>query len=755
VTNSFGCDATDDVTVTVNPELLLSVVSPPYACGYSITCNGANDGRAVALPTGGTAPFTYLWSNGATTQFLTGLAPGTYSVTVTDASGCSISGSVTLTEPAVLVSSGTVSTYSCGYNVSCFGSNDGSIDLSVSGGADCLAYTYAWSNGASTEDVSGLTAGSYSVTVTDANGCVTTSSFTLTEPAPLTGTLTPSVYACGYNISCFGASNGSIATTVAGGCGPYTFSWSNGSGTQDVLGLPAGTYIVTITDANGCVLVLTQELTQPTELLSSGVPSAYACGYSVSCNGATDGSINLSATGGADCVGYTYLWSTGATTEDVSGLGAGSYSVTVTDANGCTSVSSFTLTQPDVLVASGVPATYACGYNVSCFGATNGSIDLTMSGGCAPFTYSWSNGATTEDVSGLGAGSYSVNVVDANGCTASASFTLTQPALLVSSGVMGVYACGYNVSCFGACDGSINLSASGGADCVAYSYLWSNGATTEDVSGLCAGSYSVTVTDANGCTSTSSFTLTSPTPVVVDAGPNVTVYVGYPPLACTTLNGSLATGGCGPYTYSWSTSSGVIASGTSVTVCPTVSTTYYFTAVDANGCVGLDSVRVCALDVVCGTTGGGPKITICHTPPATDMTMCLPLSAISAHMAHGDYIGPCTPGGAPAACEWPAAAKAAPAASAEAGEAVRMTAFPNPFSTSTTVEFTLPADDYATLKVYSITGVEVGTLFEGYVSANGKMSFEFNRQDIAEGIYIAKLETQAGQVQTLKLVLQK
>jgi hypothetical protein len=332
----------------------------------------------------------------------------------------------------LLVSSGVAATYVCGTNVSCNGANDGSINLTVTGGADCTAYTFNWSNGATTEDVSNLRAGTYSVTVTDANGCSTSSSFTLTEPA---------------------------------------------------------------------------------QLLSSGVAATYVCGHNVSCAGSNDGSINLTVTGGASCTAYTYLWSNGATTEDVSNLTAGNYSVTVTDANGCSTTSNFTLTEPDELrVRSITSATFECGYNISCNGASDGSIDLTPEGGatCVAYTYNWSNGATTEDLGGLTAGTYNVTVTDANGCSTTASITLTQPALLQSSGIAATYACGTNVSCNGANDGSINLTATGGADCRAYTFNWSNGATTEDVSNLTAGTYSVTVTDANGCSTTSSFTLTEP-----------------------------------------------------------------------------------------------------------------------------------------------------------------------------------------------------------------------------------------------------
>jgi phenolic acid decarboxylase len=364
--------------------------------------------------------------------------------------------------------------------------------------------------------VSNLTAGNYSVTVTDANGCSTTSNFTLTEPDELrVRSITSATFECGYNISCNGASDGSIDLTPEGGatCVAYTYNWSNGATTEDLGGLTAGTYNVTVTDANGCSTTASITLTQPALLQSSGIAATYACGTNVSCNGANDGSINLTATGGADCRAYTFNWSNGATTEDVSNLTAGTYSVTVTDANGCSTTSSFTLTEPALLQSSGIAATYVCGTNVSCNGASDGSINLSATGGadCAAYSYAWSNGATTEDISGLTAGTYTVTVTDVNGCSTTSTFTLTQPAVLEKTDFSSpTFACGYNISCNGGNNGSINLTATGGADCVAYTYLWSDGATTEDRTGLTAGFYSVTVTDANGCSFTDGITLTEP-----------------------------------------------------------------------------------------------------------------------------------------------------------------------------------------------------------------------------------------------------
>ncbi|MBK9453071.1 MAG: SprB repeat-containing protein [Bacteroidetes bacterium] len=499
VTDANGCSSTSSITLTAPNSLSNTLIPQVYQGGWNISCNGASDGMLFANVSGGTPAYNYAWSNGATTQLVTGLGAGTYTVTVTDQNGCFLVNSITLTEPPLMTDAISAVVRNCGFNVSCFGANDGSIDYTVNGGT--APYNYIWSNGATSEDISGLAAGTYSVTATDRNGCFTTETIVLTEPALLTANISLGTYACGYNVSCNGASNGSATVNTAGGCTPYTYTWSTLGVSASINGLPAIAVAVTVTDANGCQAYATGELIEPALLESSGVPSTYACGTNVSCNGANDGSINLTVTGGASCVAYTYLWSNGATTEDVSNLTAGNYSVTITDANGCSTSSSFTLTEPALLVSSGVAATYVCGTNVSCNGANDGSINLTVTGGasCTAYTFNWSNGATTEDVSNLTAGNYSVTITDANGCSTSSSFTLTEPALLVSSGVAATYVCGTNVSCNGANDGSINLTVTGGASCTAYTFNWSNGATTEDVSNLTAGNYSVTITDANGC----------------------------------------------------------------------------------------------------------------------------------------------------------------------------------------------------------------------------------------------------------------
>jgi SprB-like repeat protein len=540
VTDANGCTASTSVTISQPAELLLSETHTNVT-----TCGGSNGSIDLSVA-GGTAPYAYLWSDGPTIEDRSGLSAGSYSVTVTDANGCTASTSVTITAPAGFTLSETH------VNVSCFGGSNGSIDLSVAGGT--APFMYLWSDGPTSEDRSGLSAGSYSVTVTDANGCTASTSVTITQPAALTLSETH------VNVSCFGGSNGSIDLSVAGGTAPFTYLWSDGPTTEDRSGLSAGSYSVTVTDANGCTANTSVTISQPAELTLSETH------VNVSCFGGSNGSIDLSVTGGT--APYTYLWGDGPTTEDRSGLSAGSYSVTVTDANGCTASTSVTITQPAALTLSETHV------NVSCFGGSNGSIDLSVTGGTAPFTYLWGDGPTTEDRSGLSAGSYSVTVTDANDCTASTSVTITQPAALTLSETHT------NVTTCSGSNGSIDLSVSGGT--ASYTYAWNDGPTTEDRSGLSAGSYSVTVTDDHGCTESLTITITAPSaPTLSETHSNVSCFGG--------SNGSIdltVSGGTAPFTYLWSDGpttedrSGLSAGAYSVTV------------TDANGCTASTSVTI-------------------------------------------------------------------------------------------------------------------------------------------------------------------
>ncbi|WP_211226578.1 SprB repeat-containing protein, partial [Pedobacter glucosidilyticus] len=337
-------------------------------------------------------------------------------------------------------------------NVTCFGGNNGAIDLTPTGGTG--PYTFVWSGGGSTsEDRTGLSAGNYSVNITDANGCTGIVNVSVTQPTALLASITIEA-----NPSC-GNSNGSATVSVSGGTPGYTYLWSPSGGTAaTAAGLSAGIYTVTITDNNDCTT--TQTFTLP----NTGSPNAIAASQTnVSCNGGSNGLATVAVVGGTGP--YTYSWfPSGGTGQTASGLTAGTYTVTVTDANGCQDFQSFTITQPSVPLSGSTGVT-----NVSCFGGSNGSINLTPTGGTAPYTYNWGGGVTTQDRIALPAGTYSVVITDFNNCSTTISnIAVTQP-LSSLSGSTAVT----NVACNGGNTGAINLTPTGGTG--PYTFVWSDG----------------------------------------------------------------------------------------------------------------------------------------------------------------------------------------------------------------------------------------------------------------------------------------
>jgi hypothetical protein len=291
------------------------------------------------------------------------------------------------------------------------------------------------------------------------------------------------------NVACFGDSTGT-ATISATGVG-LTYTWTPyGANSATVSNLIAGTYTVVVADACANADTVTVNISQNPYLDTINVVAINPL-----CSGDANGSISIGATGGVSP--YTYSWSTTATTSSINGLTAGTYTYTITDAAGCTRSDFVTLVNPPVL-SSTITAT-----NATCFGSATGSAQIITAGGNSNCTYVWSNNATTATISGLTAGIYNCVATDVNGCSVTGSVTVTQPAQLVLSinSSLNPTSCAVN-------DGSVDLGASGGT--AGYTYLWSNGATTEDISGLGGGFYSVTVTDANGCTSSAATTLAAP-----------------------------------------------------------------------------------------------------------------------------------------------------------------------------------------------------------------------------------------------------
>lgn len=321
-------------------EITFNVSS--YAGGYHVSCNAATNGYIDATIVNGVPPYTYQWSNGATTQNLSNIGAGTYTLTVYDNAGHQKSKTKTLLQPGVLQATLTSSQYPGPYNVSKFGGSDGSVTANVTGGSP--PYTYSWNTGATIASITGITVGTYSVTVTDANQCTVQQSTTLTQPAALQVSSISSSMHNGYNVSCNNGSDGNTTVVVTGGVPPYRFLWSNGSFNQNQSNLSVGTYNVSVRDTNNTSTNAQITLTQPTAISNTVTPSVYPNGFNVSCYQCYNGNINSSTSGGV--TPYSYSWSTGQTTANISILGGGTYQLTITDGNNCTKLTSLTLTEP-------------------------------------------------------------------------------------------------------------------------------------------------------------------------------------------------------------------------------------------------------------------------------------------------------------------------------------------------------------------------------------------------------------------------
>ncbi|PRY39169.1 putative secreted protein (Por secretion system target) [Spirosoma oryzae] len=542
VTDANGCQQQISAFISQPSPLVLTTTST------AIKCFGGSDGSATVTATGGTAPYTYRWSNGATTPTVSNLTASDYQLVVTDANGCQQTTSVAVAQPATLLT-----LTSANSPAKCFGSSDGSATVTATGGG--TTYSYQWSTGATTPTTAGLAAGTYQVSVTDNNGCLKTTNVTIAQPTQLALTTTSTA------VKCFGSNDGSATVTATGGTAPYTYRWNSGATTATASGLIAGEYQVTITDANGCQQATSLQVTQPTQLVLTTSSTA------VKCFGGNDGTATVTATGGT--APYTYRWSNGATTATASGLIAGEYQVTVTDANGCTKTASVTVIQPTQLVLT--TSTTA----VKCFGGSDGSATVTATGGTAPYTYRWSNGATTPTVSNLTASDYQLVVTDANGCQQTTSVAVAQPATLLT-----LTSANSPAKCFGSSDGSATVTATGGG--TTYSYQWSTGATTPTTAGLAAGTYQVSVTDNNGCLKTTNVTIAQPTQLALTTSATaVKCFGGNDGTATVTV-----TGGTAPYTYRWNNGA------TTATASGLIAGEYQITVTDANGCQQATSLQV-------------------------------------------------------------------------------------------------------------------------------------------------------------------
>lgn len=555
VTDANGCTAIDSVTLMHPDQIVINTQVISSYNGYNVSCYNGNDGVVVATATGGTGAYSYLWSDGQTTDTATALTGGSYALTVTDVNGCFTVVTDSLTAPEPLED-----TIAATQLVSCFGGNDGAVAVTVVGGI--TPYSYTWNSGSTAATAANLSTGWQIVTITDVNGCSLVDSIYLFEPNPIVSSLsaTPT--------NCANSTDGTATATATGGTPPYQFVWFTTATTASIQNLGIGTYTVTITDANACTTVDSVVVTAPTAVVATAQPTQL-----VSCTGGNDAAASASATGGT--TPYSFLWSTGATTATIQNLAAGSYWVTITDGQGCSDSASVQIADPAALQLSAGADLIYNGQAISCAGAVDGQATVTVIGGTAPYAYLWPDGQTTATAIGLGAQNYWVSVTDANGCSDTAQVQLTAPTpVSITASLTGA------IACAGGNDGSAVAAAAGGT--LPYSYWWSNGDTTPTTNSLTVGSHQVTVTDANGCSATTSVNLGEPNPIVlIGSATNVSCFGG--------SNGSVsvfAQAGTTPYTYVWT------GGQTTATATGLPAGIYYITVTDANGCSQIDSQTI-------------------------------------------------------------------------------------------------------------------------------------------------------------------
>jgi len=509
----------------------------------NVSCFGGSNGSATVSANGGTGTTTYSWAPGNLSGAAqTDLAAGVYTVTATS-DGCTASTTVTISEPASLPSASLNEVVQPGC-----GQSNGSITLQVSGGT--AGYSYSWDpSGGNQVTASGLAAGSYTCTVTDANGCETSFTQALNNPNAPTAQISQST-----DVSCAGDTDGTATVSATGGSGGYTYLWDNSQASVTATGLAPGDHTCTVTDQSGCAVTVTVTTDEPLTLTATATDATTPCGQN-------SGSVTVTPDGGTSPYDYAWDTSPAQNTATVTGLGGGLYTVTVTDENGCTTTATSTVTN-----TGGPTVNVTSVQNASCYGST-GSATLAASGGGSPYTYEWgTQPAQTGPTLTAHAGTYAYTVTNNLGCVTAGEVTITEPTALWPN------ATAQDVTCKGDEDGSLSAAPNGGTP--PYSYSWSNGPTTANQNSVSGGSYTVTVTDANGCQH------------------DTTMIIGfqYDFDISITVNGNTITSSGGGINYVWYLEGNPIPGANGPTYTMTQSGNYYVSATDANGCEGASNI---------------------------------------------------------------------------------------------------------------------------------------------------------------------
>ncbi len=539
------------------------------------TCNGDSTGAFSIFVNGGTAPYSFDWSNGDTVQNLTNIPAGFYEVVVTDDNGCTASASGTLFNPPP------ITTNVNSTNASCSGIADGLASAMAMGGAGGFSYEWNTTPPQLTATANNLEIGQYVVSVTDTDGCVAT------DTANIGAATIIQANAIVENITCFGANDGSITTnpTAIGiDNGGYTFDWSPvvaGNNDNSAVDLGPDTITVTITDALGCNIDSTYIIEEP-DSITINVTNL----VQESCTVGGDGEITVEASGGTVNPGsdYQYVWSNMETGPEITDLSADTYTVTVTDDNGCIDSLPITLTPPQGPIIDSFQVV-----DVLCSSSTNGQITVFFSDGNAPVVdVEWSNNQSGPVATNLTPGDYTVTLTDQDGCITTGTATVGAPAPLSLADTLLE-----NPTCFEDCDGTIGITMAGGT--TPYTFEWSHDNMLNQplAFDLCAGTYTVTVTDANNCPSEEfTFILEDPAPITVDFSNIIptSCFEGVPCDGSATAVASGGGAGTGNYTFNWE--SGTIEMGMSSTAGDLCSGFQTVVVSDALGCNTTDSVNI-------------------------------------------------------------------------------------------------------------------------------------------------------------------
>ena len=549
ITDSTYCEKVDTVILT-SPNQIVNSIST-----NNVTCNGLSNGNVSIQSFGGYSPYSYLWNNGDTSQNLQGVGAGQFILLTTDSNNCTKSDTILITEPSEIIASSNI------LNVNCFGGNDGSINVNVSGGVS--PYTYLWNNGDTLSSINNIYSGIYILSVLDSNSCLYTDSFLVLEPTEFINILNP------ISPTCNGFSNGSIISLTSGSVPPYSYLWNTGDTSQNLINIVAGQYSVVVNDSNNCSSFDTINISEPSPLLVIDSTT------NVSCFGSTNAFVSFSLAGGTP--GYLIsafgqsLAIPNPTTVSIPNnipIPAGVYPYTITDFQGCTFTDTITITQPSPLSNFS-----SIGY-ITCNGFNNGSITLNPIGGTGPYTYLWSTGDTTQFLVNIPSGQYFVSILDSNNCLMIDTILMVQPNQLNDSSNSTM------PSCFGYSDGSISIIPSGGT--TPYNYFWSTGDTTQNLQNISSGQYIVSVIDSNNCILYDTINLLEPSPISVNESINEVSCFGFSDGNISVL----INGGTGSYNLLWET-------GDSLLYIDSLSSDWYTLSVlDSNNCSLIDSFFV-------------------------------------------------------------------------------------------------------------------------------------------------------------------